>query len=204
MTATHSTHWRKALTLAPVILLSLALAACGGRSAGANEPPQAEATAPPAVAPATAPTETPAEMPAAAPTADSPAAMPGMAAGEHNEAATGEDMAAMHNIPAEAAALPNPVPATAESVARGAEIFSVTCAVCHGATGQGDGPAGVALDPRPANLTAEHVQENTDGALFYTISHGVPGTAMVAWEAQFSEEERWSLVNFVRTLPGAQ
>ena len=118
----------------------------------------------------------------------------------HDDAMSQEDMAAMHDIPAEAAARANPIAADAASIGRGAELYQTTCAICHGPEGKGDGPAAAGLDPKPANLTEDHVQSNTDGALFYTISNGVAGTAMVAWSQQYSEEDRWHLVNFLRTL----
>ncbi len=35
----------------------------------------------------------------------------------------------------------NPIPATPESIAAGQELFLANCAVCHGASGRGDGPA---------------------------------------------------------------
>ncbi len=44
------------------------------------------------------------------------------------------------------------------------------------------------------------MQGLTDGALFYIISRGLPETAMPAWETTLSEEERWDVVNFLRTL----
>ena len=112
----------------------------------------------------------------------------------------GENMAVAHGIPDDAAARENPIPADDASIARGAELFQATCAVCHGPEGQGDGPGAAALNPKPANLSEDHVQGNSDGALFYTISNGVAGTAMVAWSQQYSEEDRWNLVNFLRTL----
>ena len=118
----------------------------------------------------------------------------------HDENMHGENMAAAHGIPEADAARENPISADAASIARGAELFQATCAACHGAEGRGDGPGAAALNPKPANLSEDHVQANTDGALFYTITNGVAGTAMVAWGQQYSEEDRWNLVNFVRTL----
>lgn len=118
----------------------------------------------------------------------------------HMEGGGHEDMAAAHNVPEKYATMENPIEATDRSIARGAELFQATCAVCHGTTGHGDGVGAAGLDPKPANLSEDHVQGNPDGALFYTISKGVPGTAMVAWESQISEEDRWNLVNFVRTI----
>ena len=103
-------------------------------------------------------------------------------------AAADEDMAAAHGVPEEYANLENPIEATDSSITRGAELFQANCAICHGSTGKGDGVAAAGLDPKPANLSEDHVQGNPDGALFYTISKGVPGTAMVAWEGQISKK----------------
>jgi mono/diheme cytochrome c family protein len=42
-----------------------------------------------------------------------------------------------------------PSAATAPDVAKGKEIFSQRCVACHGANGQGDGPASASLNPKP-------------------------------------------------------
>ena len=44
--------------------------------------------------------------------------------------------------------------APASPAADGAARYAHDCAVCHGASGVGDGPQGAKLDPRPANLRA--------------------------------------------------
>jgi mono/diheme cytochrome c family protein len=112
-----------------------------------------------------------------------------------------DHMGGDHNVPAESAAVVNPVAASKESIASGAAIFSQNCAVCHGNTGKGDGPGAAGLNPKPADLHADHVQGNSDGTLFWIITHGRTGTAMAAWEAILSEEQRWDTVNFLRALP---
>jgi mono/diheme cytochrome c family protein len=113
-----------------------------------------------------------------------------------HEHSTGET----HGVPEEAAAVPNPIDFSDESVAIGGRDYSTNCAVCHGETGEGDGPSAAGLDPRPANLHESHVQDLSDGALFHIITHGVPNTAMPAWEEQLTEDERWHLVNFIRSF----
>lgn len=104
------------------------------------------------------------------------------------------------DIPEEAVSVTNPIEDTEESIELGAELYAASCAVCHGETGEGDGPGGVALEPKPSNLYDDHVQELTDGALFYMISHGKPDTAMPAWENVLDETQRWHVVNFVLDL----
>lgn len=95
----------------------------------------------------------------------------------------------------------NPIAPNAASLLEGAAMYDEFCAVCHGPQGRGDGPAGLALNPPPADLsihTAPGV--HPDGQLYLWISEGVPGTAMPAFEELFSEDERWHLVNYIRSL----
>lgn len=72
---------------------------------------------------------------------------------------------------------------------------------CHGKTGAGDGPAGSALTPKPANFTDTNLMSKaTDGELFWKMSNG--RGPMPAWKDQLSETQRWQLVNYLRTLSG--
>lgn len=117
------------------------------------------------------------------------------------EGAAGADSAvARHDIPAEAAARANPVPLSAASLAAGRSAYAQNCANCHGPEGRGDGPGAAALPAPPADLAAEHVQQQTDGSLFYTLTEGRPGTAMPAWGQTLSDKQRWDLVNHLRRL----
>ena len=94
----------------------------------------------------------------------------------------------------------NPVPADAVSVARGAQLFAIHCAMCHGVKGEGNGTIAAFLNPfRPANLTLPIVQTKSDGALFFTITNGVTGR-MPALNENLTVRERWDVVNFLRTL----
>lgn len=111
-----------------------------------------------------------------------------------------DHMAAQHDVPEEAAAVPNPVDADASSLETGGALFATNCAICHGETGKGDGPTAETLDPKPADLSQGHVQMLSDGALFYIISHGRPETPMPAWENVLDAEQRWHVVNFLRTF----
>ena len=95
----------------------------------------------------------------------------------------------------------NPIPASAESIARGQQIFSDSCAICHGPSGMGDGPVGVTLNPRPPDLQVHMLPGvHTDGQLFDWVSNGFPNTAMPAFDNDYSEEDRWNVINFIRTF----
>lgn len=99
--------------------------------------------------------------------------------------------------PASAKELKNPR-SGAESIASGKSIYATRCVVCHGATGKGDGPAGKALNPPAGDHTSEAVQAQTDGEIFWKISEG--RGSMVGWKLILSEQDRWDLVNYIRTL----
>jgi hypothetical protein len=121
----------------------------------------------------------------------------------HTEEAGHEDehtAGAAHDVPEEASEVPNPIEADAASIEAGSVIFAASCATCHGENGEGDGPAAEGLEKKPADLHESHVQELPDGALFYIVTHGIPDTPMVAWENVLDEEERWHVVNFLRTF----
>jgi copper transport protein len=100
-----------------------------------------------------------------------------------------------------AAALENPVPATADSLQQGADLYQIHCLPCHGIDGRGDGPAGLRMNPPPADLTVHTVPGvHPDGQLFEWITNGYPGSVMPAFDEILTEAERWHLVNFIRTL----
>lgn len=95
----------------------------------------------------------------------------------------------------------NPIPPNSDSVAAGQALFTSTCAPCHGESGKGDGPVGLTLNPRPADLQQHAIPGvHTDAQLFEWITNGFPGSRMPAFKATLSDTDRWNLVNFIRTL----
>jgi mono/diheme cytochrome c family protein len=94
----------------------------------------------------------------------------------------------------------NPMPADEASITRGQELFVINCQMCHGVTGQGNGPiAPFLLNFKPANLTSPVVQSKSDGSIFLTISNGLE-ERMPALNENLTVSERWDVVNYVRTL----
>ena len=52
--------------------------------------------------------------------------------------------------------------ANADQVEQGKHLFSEKCIICHGAQGNGEGPAGLAFSPHPTNFTAPGFWERKD------------------------------------------
>ncbi len=100
-------------------------------------------------------------------------------------------------IPAEGKG--NPFPLNQESVDMGFATYTASCTTCHGDTGRGDGPTGLALNPPPADL-AVHVPLHTDDELYSFIADGIEGTTMVAQLGNLTSDEIWHLVNYIRTI----
>jgi len=108
-----------------------------------------------------------------------------------------------NGVPLDVANIRDPVPPDERSLAIGRDVYTTHCETCHGETGHGDGPSGLRLVPRPADLrihTAPGV--HTDGELFYWVSYGFPNSAMPAWKDILTEEQRWSVLNYARATFG--
>ncbi len=93
--------------------------------------------------------------------------------------------------------LPNPVPNTPEALAEGEWLYGVYCAVCHGATGQGDGQIAEHFRRMP-NLALPYIQDYTDGWIYAIIREG--GFSMPPFAQSMSVDERWTLVHYVKTF----
>jgi mono/diheme cytochrome c family protein len=102
------------------------------------------------------------------------------------------------SAPATEAQKKNPVAANESSRAAGQKIYLKTCAMCHGKTGDADGPAVIELNIHPAKLSDPKVATESDGALFWKVTTGKK--PMPAYGKRLSETDRWNLVNYIRTL----
>ena len=89
-------------------------------------------------------------------------------------------------------------PYAVASVTRGAAIYAENCALCHGATGRGDGPAAAGLPLRPADLTEPHLFAHSPGDLFWWISHGRADGVMPGFADVLNPGQRWDVINFIR------
>lgn len=85
----------------------------------------------------------------------------------------------------------------------GRALFTTHCAMCHGASGKGDGPAGAALDPAPRDLTRRPYKNGCGpGAIARTVREGIPQSGMPAYGEVLSEAQVRQLADYVRSLQG--
>jgi len=95
--------------------------------------------------------------------------------------------------PPEAARRANPLPKKTELIEGGRKIFLRECSQCHAASGAGG------RRKNAADLRSEVVQSQSDGALFWKITHGNSRSGMPSW-SRLPEPQRWQLVLFIREL----
>ena len=98
--------------------------------------------------------------------------------------------------------LTNPLPRTEKTVERGASVYQQNCASCHGATGEGDGPASRGLNPPPANLAwlSQMPMVEWDPFMYWSVAEGgAPlGTAMPAYKGVLSKNDVWAVIAYIR------
>ncbi|HEX6928465.1 MAG TPA: cytochrome c/FTR1 family iron permease [Gammaproteobacteria bacterium] len=92
-------------------------------------------------------------------------------------------------------------PAATPDLAAAEHIYAQQCAACHGASGQGDGPAVTpGMEPAPTDFTdTERAHARSLYGLYNTITLGVEGTAMPSFE-HLPTAERWALAFYVGGL----
>ncbi len=85
-----------------------------------------------------------------------------------------------------------------EDLKTGKKSYDLYCASCHGEKGAADGPAGKVLKPPPRNFIKDEFKKGTSPfALFNTLTKGLPGTAMAAFD-NIPENERWAISHYLR------
>ncbi|ULA66975.1 MAG: C-type cytochrome [Nitrospira sp.] len=103
----------------------------------------------------------------------------------------------------EARALKSPLPDSPDVVEKGKALYhgKGTCANCHGAEGAGDGPVAAQLNPSPRNFQHHGFwRHRTEGEIFWVIKNGSPGTSMIGFAGQLTDEEMWAVIQYERTF----
>ena len=91
----------------------------------------------------------------------------------------------------------NPAKSTAASLEQGKALFDTNCALCHGQTPAERGLVGKKLTPPPPGLDRDMVKGLSDSTIFKAVTFGFG--RMPAFRDKLMPEERWSLVNYLRT-----
>ncbi len=103
--------------------------------------------------------------------------------------------------PESANKIQNPRANDKRAASEGEDLYLSYCWSCHGENGSGKGPAASSLETAPADLHSLTVQKQTDGALYWKMSNG--RNDMAPYESVLTTDQRWALVNYIRTLSGS-
>jgi len=98
--------------------------------------------------------------------------------------------------------MPEQIPVSADLLKRGQEVFTIDCAVCHGATGQGNGITSKYGLLSIANYHQDKYRQMADGQIFNTITHGF--NTMMAYGDKVPVKDRWAIVAYLRALQRSQ
>ena len=95
------------------------------------------------------------------------------------------------------------IPAAGGAVLSPEQRYEQLCATCHGSAGDGNGPAGQALNPKPRNFTDVAWQNATDdGRIHKVIKEGGSSVGlsalMAAWGSKITDPEIDALVAYIR------
>ncbi len=91
-----------------------------------------------------------------------------------------------------------PAPAAPAGPERGRVLYRRFCLPCHGPQGHGNGPVSQRGYPPPPALQRDVALQYRDGEIFHIITYGLGN--MPGYGSQVSREDRWLIVNHVRTL----
>lgn len=92
----------------------------------------------------------------------------------------------------------NPIPSNKNSRSRGKTLYINKCQSCHGTLGRGDGVLARSIKNMP-DLSDPKMWSKSDQELFNIITDGsLP--MMPAYHKTIKEEDRWNLVNYIRTF----
>lgn len=95
-----------------------------------------------------------------------------------------------------------PLPVTAELMQRGHERYTIYCAVCHGASGAGNGVAGQYGLVAIASFHQDRLRQMSDGEIYNTITRGK--NTMLGYGEKIPVDDRWAIIAYVRALQFAQ
>lgn len=95
-----------------------------------------------------------------------------------------------------------PLEVTMAVMDRGRERYNISCKVCHGAVGLGNGMAAQLGLNAVANLQIERIRTMADGEIFNTITNGK--NTMFGYGHNIQVQDRWAIIAYLRALQRAQ
>lgn len=94
----------------------------------------------------------------------------------------------------------NPVAQNGRALVAGRDAYTGSCAVCHGANGDGRGVFGTSSYPNATDLRSHDAAEKSDAQLFWIVKNGLSFTGMPSFGEQYNDQDIWSLVTYIRAL----
>ena len=102
--------------------------------------------------------------------------------------------------------LANPIQLDVDSIAAGSDLYAVNCAMCHGVSGDGisevTGQFSAAGVRAPPSLLIGVAAVVSDGYLYGVLTHGQVN--MPSFQKLLTPEERWLVINYLRSLQEPQ
>ncbi len=95
---------------------------------------------------------------------------------------------------------PNPVANDSRALSAGRAAYTGSCAVCHGAQGDGRGAFGPTTYPDATDFTTAAAKSKSDAQLFWIVKNGLGFTAMPAFGGQYKDADIWAMVAYIRAL----
>ncbi len=93
----------------------------------------------------------------------------------------------------------NPLPVTAQLLARGRQRFQIYCSPCHSELGDGNGiTKRIGAMAVVGNLHDKRMVEMPAGEIFNVVTHG--RNLMGAYGPNVAVEDRWAIIAYVRAL----
>lgn len=107
--------------------------------------------------------------------------------------------AAMQAPPAGTVPFDSTTPSRGVTAAPSAELFSRTCATCHGSAGYGGSLVAADMGlPRPPSFHSDSIRRLSDAFIYDVVTNGHGRMPPYGW--QLTPDERWSAIAYVRLL----
>ena len=97
----------------------------------------------------------------------------------------------------------SPIPYTTDAIVAGSMLYSKNCAACHGLY-RFDGKSTVSQAGGGDSDATDHALRHKDGEHYAWIAHGLPGTSMPAFGSTLSDDEIWSVIEFMNAQVEAE